>query len=130
MGVRSQQRKVARPTSISFDQLSVKEDTLTAEIDPNFKAEDKKGFENQPDSNVGDVVSSVINKYKKERDSDKQILTISKIDSPAQSLTQGASDQKGNSEQGEQVDVTEESKLADQIRNQAKAIADEQLKQQ
>ena len=30
----------------------------------------------------------------------------------------------------EQVDVNEESKLADQIRNQAKAIADEQLKLQ
>lgn len=93
MRVRSHQRKVARPTSISFDQLSVKEDTLTAEIDPTYKADDKKGQDNQADANVGDVVSSVLNKYKQQSDPDKQILTITKTnDEPNLSLTQGSND--------------------------------------
>ena len=85
MGLRTEQSKVARPTSISFDQLSVKEDTLTAEIDPTYKPDDKQKQDGQGD--VGDVVSSVINKYKSQADSDKQILTITKTDAPSQTLS-------------------------------------------
>ena len=59
MRVRSQQRKVARPTSISFDQLSVKEDTLTAEM------------EKQDTKETSEVVANMLNKIKQSDDNDK-----------------------------------------------------------
>ena len=59
MRIKSQQRKVARPTSISFDQLSVKEDTLTAEM------------EKQDAKETSEVVANMINKMKQSDDNDK-----------------------------------------------------------
>ena len=59
MRIKSQQRKVARPTSISFDQLSVKEDTLTAEM------------EKQDAKETSEVVANMLNKMKQSDDNDK-----------------------------------------------------------
>ena len=59
MRIKSQQRKVARPTSISFDQLSVKEDTLTAEM------------EKQDAKETSEVVANMLNKIKQSDDNDK-----------------------------------------------------------
>jgi hypothetical protein len=56
--MRGLQRKVARPTSISFDQLSMQNDVITTEID------NKNSQENQADSKTANVVSSVLKKYK------------------------------------------------------------------
>ena len=57
--MRGQQRKVSRPTSFSFDQLSMMQnDVITAEID------NKNSQENQADSKTANVVSSVLKKYK------------------------------------------------------------------
>lgn len=85
-------------------------------------------------TNVNSVVSQVLSKYKKggeaaESKTENKSSTSSERTNKI-NLDQLSADQKSSAGLEEQVDVTEESKLADQIRNQAKAIADEQSKQQ